>query len=962
FLCCTGGAAGSVLDDTVTKQCLLLRLIRYACPSVHVHPVTPPAADDQYSVLKEDLEADASDFESPTWSLAVDQQYIKKFSKEEIRRQDVIHELIQTEINHVRTLKLMLGVYCREVQHSLPKDEVQLERLFPCLDHLLREHQNFLNQLKQRRREYLESGSQQNYFIKHIGDILVTQFSGEQRSRLLEGYGVFCSCHTDAMNYYKELQQNSKKFQNSIKKIGQLAFVKRLGVPEGILLITQRITKYPVLVERLIKNTEANTDEHQNLVYALECIKETISLVDNQVHQYETLRDLVNRLDPKSLARMNNGQVLRRDELMQHGRSVLREGLLSWRSQNKSKVSDVVVVLLTDLLLLLQEKDQKLIFASLDGKPAVISLKKLIVRESAQSEKMIFLISTADKQADMYELYASSEKERTIWKDQIWQAIERQQSIVEVQLNLPWFSHVAEEDEEDLVDQEDFFSDRIKGFHDELCMKDAQITHLLQEKLRFFSKLAEKLTDSSALPKHLLLNGTASELQQAEQLLISAIADVEGLQHTLLTDACDLPPPPVATETALQSRRANTIAGFTKSGGGSRNSFRNRNQRPSSDPQLGELYMELSADDEVWNPPQEAHVFRQRLCKTVVGLTQKLYRLQAVVAHQDSELEILRAAQSERPARYRGNGLLAQEKQRHLEKQREELQQMQKIYNQQKQEQERWEQERQVLMKKQEELQQAEAQLAEKREALAVGRKEYQQDLERLREATRAVDKQSEELKQKEEQLKKYKKDNTISNPRASFHHSPTQVQSRGQSRGLHPTLTDELSPKHPVRPIQSQANPHERPPQVPPRKESIAISPVKTEFPIQLVSTTNQALKPNTVQQQIPTKLAVSKGKDKEKGKSKYSHHRTNSAASIEVSAVVPIKGKEGGSLRSTRTTSHRPLTQDFYTPPEHVLSTKPPTYSANTHSSRKPSQASNRTQSRKVKDNSSKEDIFYF
>lgn len=27
-------------------------------------------------------------------------------------------------------------------------------------------------------------------------------------------------------------------------------------MPEGILLITQRITKYPVLVERIIKNTE----------------------------------------------------------------------------------------------------------------------------------------------------------------------------------------------------------------------------------------------------------------------------------------------------------------------------------------------------------------------------------------------------------------------------------------------------------------------------------------------------------------------------------------------------------------------------------------------------------------------------------------------------------------------------------------------------------------------------------
>lgn len=32
--------------------------------------------------------------------------------------------------------------------------------------------------------------------------------------------------------------------------------MRRLGIPECFLLVTQRITKYPVLVERLMHNTE----------------------------------------------------------------------------------------------------------------------------------------------------------------------------------------------------------------------------------------------------------------------------------------------------------------------------------------------------------------------------------------------------------------------------------------------------------------------------------------------------------------------------------------------------------------------------------------------------------------------------------------------------------------------------------------------------------------------------------
>ncbi|XP_072544632.1 rho guanine nucleotide exchange factor 18a [Salminus brasiliensis] len=910
--------------------------------------------DDLYSALREDLEADARDFESPTWSLAVDPQYLKAYSKEAIKRQDIIHELIQTEINHVRTLKLLLRVYCHEVQNSLQRDEIQQERLFPRLGHLLREHVHFLNRFKQRRRESLETGSQQNYTINRIGDILVAQFSDELRKRLLDGYGVFCSCHTDAVNYYKDLMQNHKKFQNLMRKIGQMAIVRRLGMPEGILLITQRITKYPVLVERLIKNTEVGTEEHQDLVCALERIKETISQVDEQVHHYEKLRELVSRLEPKSQGRMSNGQVVRREDLLQHGQKLLREGLLSWRAQNRAK--DVLVVLMSNLLLLLQEKDQKLIFASLDGKPAVLSLQQLIVREAGHSDRLIYLISTPDEKAEMYELHASSREERTGWARQIWQAIESS-------------SHVTEEDEEELMDQEEFYSERLRTYHEKLCMIDAQIAVWLEHKLRLSSEVSESQTESQTdtlpLPKRLLLNSTATELLQG------AIADVESLQNLLVTAESDPPPTPAieSADTGLPSRRASTTTGFTKSEEWLQDGSKERNQRPNSDPLLRDLFLdslELSADDEaapVWYSPPP-RVPKAQLFDTVARLKQKLYSYQAVITQQDTEVELLRAALAERPARYRGNGLLAQEKQRHLEKQREELLQLQKVYTNQKQEQAEWEQTRQhyllehqmleqALRQREEECNKAEARLAEEREALGLARDAYQNDLERLRDSTRIVEKQKEML---EQQLKKYRKPNTISNPGSSFHQKLPQAPPLSSADDFF------INTKLHVRPSLSQANFQERPPQVPPRKESIMVSPVKPDVPIQLVSTTNQALKPSSVQQQIPTKLAATKGRDKS-SKVKSSHQRTNSAASIEVSAVIPIKvGKEGGSLKAKRATSPRPLPADLYTPPEQLLNMKPPSRS-NTHSARKPGHGSDPKQPehRREKASNSREDIFY-
>lgn len=87
----------------------------------------------------------------------------------------------------------------------------------------------------------------------------------------------------------------------------------------------------------MVCSVSEGTREHENLVNALECIKGTISTVDTQVHQYEQLREIATHLEPKSYGRTNNGKLFRRDDLLQNDRKVLREGVLTWRPQNRSK-------------------------------------------------------------------------------------------------------------------------------------------------------------------------------------------------------------------------------------------------------------------------------------------------------------------------------------------------------------------------------------------------------------------------------------------------------------------------------------------------------------------------------------------------------------------------------------------------------------------------------------------------
>lgn len=50
-----------------------------------------PPPDSQFATLRADLESDAQDLEAESWSLAVDQEHVKKLCKETVKRQDVIY-------------------------------------------------------------------------------------------------------------------------------------------------------------------------------------------------------------------------------------------------------------------------------------------------------------------------------------------------------------------------------------------------------------------------------------------------------------------------------------------------------------------------------------------------------------------------------------------------------------------------------------------------------------------------------------------------------------------------------------------------------------------------------------------------------------------------------------------------------------------------------------------------------
>ncbi|XP_021104943.1 rho guanine nucleotide exchange factor 2 isoform X1 [Heterocephalus glaber] len=596
-----------------------------------------------YSELMSDFEMDEKDFAADSWSLAVDSSFLQQHKKEVMKQQDVIYELIQTELHHVRTLKIMTRLFRTGMLEELQLEPGVVQGLFPCVDELSDIHTRFLSQLLERRRHALCPGSTRNFVIHRLGDLLISQFSGPSAEHMRKTYSEFCSRHTKALKLYKELYARDKRFQQFIRKVTRSAVLKRHGVQECILLVTQRITKYPVLISRILQHSHASQgeikthwelglerswqscphadplvpgmeEEQQDLTAALGLVKELLSNVDQDVHELEKgarLQEIYNRMDPRAQAPVPGKGPFGREELLR--RKLIHDGCLLWKTAT-GRFKDVLMLLMTDVLVLLQEKDQKYIFPALD-KPSVVSLQNLIVRDIANQEKGMFLISAAPP--EMYEVHTASRDDRSTWIRAIQQS-------VRVCPSREDFPLIETEDEAYLR--------RIKM---ELQQKDRALVELLQEKVGLFAEMTHFQAEEdgiSGVPLPTLPRGLfrseSLESPRGERLLQDAIREVEGLKDLLVGPGVELlltsrePAQPLELDSSGNTSPGVTANGEARTFNGSIELCRADSDSSQKDRNGNQL-----------RSPQE------EVLQRLVNLYGLLHGLQAAVAQQDTLME-----------------------------------------------------------------------------------------------------------------------------------------------------------------------------------------------------------------------------------------------------------------------------------------------------------------------------------
>lgn len=358
--------------------------------------------------------------EPPGWRELIPPGTLHSLPKSQVKRQEVISELLVTEAAHVRMLRVLHDLFYQPMLEGNFFSTEDLQNIFPSLDELIEVHSLFLDRLMKRRQD---SGC----LIEEIGDVLLARFDGAEGKWFQKISSRFCSRQSFALEQLKAKQRKDPRFCAFVQEAESRPRCRRLQLKDMIPTEMQRLTKYPLLLQSIGQNTEESA-EREKVELAAECCREILHHVNQAVRDMEDLlrlKDYQKRLDLSLLRQSSDPMLSEFKNLDITKKKLIYEGPLTWRL-TKDKAVEVHVLLLDDLLLLLQRQDDRLLLKSHsrtltptpDGKTMlrpVLRLTSAITREVATDHKAFYVLFTWDQEAQIYELVAQTVSERKNW-------------------------------------------------------------------------------------------------------------------------------------------------------------------------------------------------------------------------------------------------------------------------------------------------------------------------------------------------------------------------------------------------------------------------------------------------------------------------------------------------------------------------------------------------------------------
>ncbi|GAA5912265.1 hypothetical protein JCM6882_005211 [Rhodosporidiobolus microsporus] len=265
-----------------------------------------------------------------SWSSLIDPSALENLPDMERKRQEACYELIATEQSYVQSLQLVIEVFLNALQPVLP--EKALKVIFANIDDLLLFNTVFLSELEERQR-------QSRLYINTIGDVVKEHMKGVGGH-----YRGYCCNQANAARTLADLKVSDR----SLRELLDGLRVKGLELDHLLLEPMQRVTRYPLLINQMLRYTEPDHSDYPALLRALEIAEATLSDINEAVRSHENESKLAYLSDNIELPGMSSGHLnLTAPTRLLGKRHILREGKVE-KARSGRKLS---AYLFNDLLI-----------------------------------------------------------------------------------------------------------------------------------------------------------------------------------------------------------------------------------------------------------------------------------------------------------------------------------------------------------------------------------------------------------------------------------------------------------------------------------------------------------------------------------------------------------------------------------------------------------------------------------
>ncbi|KAJ3389117.1 cytochrome c oxidase subunit 1 [Lobulomyces angularis] len=198
-------------------------------------PLNPENSDKQIILPKRKLTIVSANYSGP------DSKGIEKLSTKEQKRQTTILELIQTERDYVRDIKMVVEEFLKTLEDRLSESPV----------------------------------------ISNIGELFL------KAADKFIPYTIYCSHQAYSISKLQSFTKNKSDFRLFLEESYKGQQTRGLDLGSYLIKPVQRLCKYPLLLKEILKSTEETATDYPDLKLALEKVQAIVNLVNESARQSE---------------------------------------------------------------------------------------------------------------------------------------------------------------------------------------------------------------------------------------------------------------------------------------------------------------------------------------------------------------------------------------------------------------------------------------------------------------------------------------------------------------------------------------------------------------------------------------------------------------------------------------------------------------------------------------------------